>query len=229
MKTKREYIAEALSNLGDAEIVAVYNEYAEANNYERIYRNDEYFWEEYVGSISELAQRIGHQFYNYNHTWVMIDNEGDFVSFNDPWQEIDIDDVAKWVCRHTPNNAVFNIRRVEDWMEEDFKEELALMGYNCDTVDEFTDYDSDLSFEDNLAEFKMYLEERNFSDVQCEESEEKVEKYYVSIPFEGSLNVMVEAHNEDEALEIGRFMIEDMSNDKIIESAEFGSYEVQKA
>lgn len=229
MKTKREYIEEALSNLGDAEIVAVYNEYAEANNYERIYRNDECFWEEYVGSISELVQKVGHPYYNCYHTWVMVDNEGDFVSFNDPWGNIYIEELAQGVCRHAPNNAIFNIRKVEDEMEEDFKEELAFMGYDCDVVDEFTDYDSDLSFEDNLAEFKAYLEERDFSEAQCEESEEKVRKYYVSIPFEGSLSVQVEAHNEEEALEKGQEIIENLSNDDIATSAEFGSYEVYES
>jgi hypothetical protein len=51
-------------------------------------------------------------------------------------------------------------------------------------------------------------------------------KYYVSIPFCGSLCVMVDADNEEEALEIGRCNIENMSNDVIADMAEFGNYEV---
>ena len=53
-----------------------------------------------------------------------------------------------------------------------------------------------------------------------------MKKYYVSIPFEGSLCVEVEAHNEEEALDKGQEIIESLSNDDIATSAEFGSYEV---
>lgn len=56
-----------------------------------------------------------------------------------------------------------------------------------------------------------------------------MKKYYVSIPFEGSLSVQVEAHNEEEALELGQEIIENLSNDDIATSAEFGSYEVYKS
>lgn len=53
-----------------------------------------------------------------------------------------------------------------------------------------------------------------------------MKKYYVSIPFEGSLCVQVEAHNEEEALDKGQGIIESLSNDDIATSAGFGSYEV---
>lgn len=56
-----------------------------------------------------------------------------------------------------------------------------------------------------------------------------MKKYYVSIPFEGSLTVCVEANSEDEALEIGQNRIEAMSCEEISQSAEFGRYEVYEA
>ena len=52
-----------------------------------------------------------------------------------------------------------------------------------------------------------------------------MKRYFVSIPFEGSLCVEVEAHNEEEAMDLGREIIENLPNSSIIESAEFGSYE----
>lgn len=56
-----------------------------------------------------------------------------------------------------------------------------------------------------------------------------MKKYYVSIPFEGSLSVEVEAHNKEEALEKGQEIIESLSNDDIATSAQFGSYEVYES
>lgn len=51
-------------------------------------------------------------------------------------------------------------------------------------------------------------------------------KYYVSVPFEGSLNVEVEANSYEEALSKGQCYIETMSDSVISESAQFGNYEV---
>lgn len=56
-----------------------------------------------------------------------------------------------------------------------------------------------------------------------------MKKYYVSIPFEGSLSVEVEAHNKEEALEKGQEIIESLSNDDIATSVQFGSYEVYES
>lgn len=51
-------------------------------------------------------------------------------------------------------------------------------------------------------------------------------KYYVSVPFEGSLNVEVEANSYEEALSKGQCYIETMSDSVISESAQFGNYDV---
>ena len=50
-------------------------------------------------------------------------------------------------------------------------------------------------------------------------------KYYVSVPFEGSLSVEVEADNYEEALDKGQCYIEAMGDSAIIESAQFGNYD----
>lgn len=54
-------------------------------------------------------------------------------------------------------------------------------------------------------------------------------KYFVSIPFCGSLCVEVDAENEQEALDKGQCYIEAMSNDTIAEAAQFGHYEVYES
>lgn len=57
------------------------------------------------------------------------------------------------------------------YTEEEFKKELAFMGYDCDDVEDFRDFDSSLSFEENLEEFEAFLEELEFSNAQCVEFE----------------------------------------------------------
>lgn len=56
-----------------------------------------------------------------------------------------------------------------------------------------------------------------------------MKKYYVSIPFEGSLCVSVEAQNEEEALKKGQEILMSCSNDEVAESAQFGHCEVYES
>ena len=54
----------------------------------------------------------------------------------------------------------------------------------------------------------------------------KKRKYEVSISFQGSLAVEVEAYSEEDALRIGQQMIEDVEPIEVINSAEWDNYEV---
>lgn len=56
-----------------------------------------------------------------------------------------------------------------------------------------------------------------------------MKKYYVSLPFSGSLEVEVYAKNEDEALELGRRKIEHLSDDEVMNSIEWGNYDVYES
>lgn len=169
MKTKAEYIEDYFDELEDYKIVEIYNEYASQNSYEPIIRNDDLFWDDYNGSVSELVRRVAHGSFNYSDDWVMVDSSGDYISFDSPDDYIDHSDLAVWMCDHYHlfYSNVFDIDVIVERMEDDFKEELAFMGYDADIVDDFTDYDGDYSFEENLEEFKSYLKELEFSDEQC--------------------------------------------------------------
>lgn len=56
-----------------------------------------------------------------------------------------------------------------------------------------------------------------------------MKKYYVSLPFSGSLGVEVYAKSEDEALELGRREIEDLSDDDVMNSIEWEHYDVYES
>ena len=51
-------------------------------------------------------------------------------------------------------------------------------------------------------------------------------KYFVNVPFSGSLSVAVVAENEAQAMEIGRERIEAFTDAEIGQEAQFESYEV---
>lgn len=53
-----------------------------------------------------------------------------------------------------------------------------------------------------------------------------MKKYYVSLPFSGSLSVQVEALSEEEALEKGKKRIENLTDDDVIDSIVYENYEV---
>lgn len=51
-------------------------------------------------------------------------------------------------------------------------------------------------------------------------------KYWVSLPFSGSLNVKVVAENEEQALQLGMQKIDNMTVEEVIESIEYENYDV---
>lgn len=55
-----------------------------------------------------------------------------------------------------------------------------------------------------------------------------METYCVSLPFQGSLCVQVEANSEEEALKKGAVLIDSYNAEDIANNAEFDHYEVYK-
>lgn len=53
-------------------------------------------------------------------------------------------------------------------------------------------------------------------------------KYQVTLPFLGSIAVVVDASTESDALMLAKQKVERMSNDEIIANAQFGFYDVEK-
>lgn len=53
-------------------------------------------------------------------------------------------------------------------------------------------------------------------------------KYQVTLPFLGSIAVVVDASTESDALTLAKQEVERMSNDEIIANAMFGFYDVEK-
>ena len=172
MKNKRDYIESFLYNLDESELINIYNEYAIANNYEQIYDNNETFFIDMFGDrVYDAVRSAMFGDYSFHADYVTIDGYGNLDGFNDPTDFIEIGVLAEWLCdnQHKINNAAVNLEVVWEEMEDDFKDKLEELGYNRELIDDFADYDPDLSFEENFEEFKAYLKELEMSNEMCKE------------------------------------------------------------
>lgn len=96
-----EKIKEAIDNLDDSEMVALWNEYCEANNY-----YDDYIeWNDidellYGCKPSEVLDKVDNNNYSQSDKYCVVDGWGEYVSFdyadadNSPF---DLDSLAQWI------------------------------------------------------------------------------------------------------------------------------------
>lgn len=91
-----------LTDLADYEIIAIHNDYCEANNdsYNHIIDNDDEAIDSMFDSPSEAmrAARLGD--YNHSHNYFILDGYTDLVSFNyttDDNSPIDTSELAQWL------------------------------------------------------------------------------------------------------------------------------------
>ena len=97
--TTKEKIIEALKDRTSEEIIAIYNEYAEAERYERIY--DMYELDGLEGSkpLSEVLDRLGEDF-NIRHNYFTYTDDLDILSFDyydDTNSPVYLDELAEWI------------------------------------------------------------------------------------------------------------------------------------
>lgn len=94
-------IEEAIKYLNIEQKVDIYNDYAEANNYERIYCNDEETLNMLFASPADAITHL-HRDYREYHDYCMIDDSSGLLRssnypYNDGW--IFPYDIAKWLLR----------------------------------------------------------------------------------------------------------------------------------
>ena len=96
-----EKIKEAITDLTDGEMVALWNDYCEANNY-----YDDYIEYNDIDELlyglkpSEVLSRIDKDKYDQNDRYCSIDGWGEYVSFDyvdDSNSPFDLDSLAQWI------------------------------------------------------------------------------------------------------------------------------------
>lgn len=102
-----EQLLERLSEMGDADLIAVHNKYCEAYGSmdNQIFENDDYFLETYfMEKPAELARSIQYGDYRYCDDFVQFNGYGNLESFNYTDGHIFIEDIAGYL---------------EDWDEDE--------------------------------------------------------------------------------------------------------------
>lgn len=114
-----------------AESVRLYNQYAEANNYELIdYFNEEYFDPLGLSSF-ELVRKTSSNNFNFNDTYIKTDGYDNFITSNDPYNDGWIDRpeaIAKWII---DNDIDVSDSCLESYLSEyeDIEEEIDTTRY----------------------------------------------------------------------------------------------------
>ena len=95
-------VIEQLNNLADYDIIAIHNEYCEANNdsYSHITDNDDEAIDSMFNTPSEAIRAASFGDYNHSHDYFILNGYGNLVSFNyvsDDNCPIDISELAEWL------------------------------------------------------------------------------------------------------------------------------------
>lgn len=102
--SRLEMFEEAIKKMFEEEIaesVHLYNQYAEANNYELVdFFDSENYFDSMGFSCSELVKMTSNDYFNINDSYIKIDAYGYFVTSNDPYNGGWLDEpieIAKWI------------------------------------------------------------------------------------------------------------------------------------
>lgn len=95
-------VIEQLNSLADYEIIAIHNDYSEANNdsYNHIIDNDNEAIDSMFDSPSEAIRASSFGDYNHSHNYFILDGYANLASFNyvaDDNCPIDISELAQWL------------------------------------------------------------------------------------------------------------------------------------
>lgn len=126
MKTyeqKVEQIKSILNDMYDDEIIAIHNRYCDANHYEdQIYPNDDFTLDEVMGgcTFSEAACKLHNSDYNYSDNYFWFDGYANLKSSNDPFDNIFVDDIARYVVDNEDDLDNMDLREaIEGWQDEE--------------------------------------------------------------------------------------------------------------
>ena len=108
-------ILEQLKELSESDLMSCYNQYAQNNNYEEVYNNDEEFFEIFYPSAIDAVRAVCFGEYEYSHKFVMLNGYANLESSNYLEDLIDLDDLASYIED--------NISDFSGWIEEEEEEE----------------------------------------------------------------------------------------------------------
>lgn len=97
--TTKEKLIEALKERTTEIIINIYNDYAEANRYERIYEMYELDGLEGGKPLSEVLDRLGEDF-NIRHNYFTYTDDLELLSFDhydDTNSPVCLDELAEWI------------------------------------------------------------------------------------------------------------------------------------
>lgn len=164
-KAKRDAIRKCLGDYDTADLVRLYNEMAEHNNYTMIQENTDDVLDELFGSPSDAIRVASGSEYNYADDYLYYDVY--FESF-DYWSDknspIDLDELADWFADHDDDEGIIESDELMDFFAEAAAKECE--DEDEDLVKEWL-YGEDLVGEDWEYLFDRYLESKE----EDEESE----------------------------------------------------------
>ena len=96
VKNTYDAIKEHFENLDDYDIVQAHNQRCENTNCmdDEIHYNDDEFFEVYFTKPIDAVRAANYGEYNYSDTWVKFNGYGNLESFDNPHDEIDIDEIV---------------------------------------------------------------------------------------------------------------------------------------
>ena len=95
-------VTEHLQNSAtDDDLINLYNEMADNSGWERIYNNDEEFFNVMFGNdVIKAIQATHYGDYRYPDHYVIANGYGNLDSFNDPSDHIDADELADYIVEN---------------------------------------------------------------------------------------------------------------------------------
>ena len=95
-------VTEHLQNSAtDDDLINLYNEMVNNTGYERIYNNDEYFFDEmFSGEVIKAIQATQYGDYRYSDRYVIHDGYANLDSFNYPSDHIDTEELAGYIVEN---------------------------------------------------------------------------------------------------------------------------------
>lgn len=109
-------ITEYLEELDDRDLVAIHNEYCESVGYadDKIYVNDEDFFECYFSDKMSAIRAICYGEYTYTDDYVVFNGYANLDTFTSPYEYVDIPAIARDILENPENYYGIELEEVVD-------------------------------------------------------------------------------------------------------------------
>jgi len=119
VKNNIEAVKEYIGEMSNSKAITAHNQYCQNNNYSdnEIFDNDEDFFNtHFEGKVLEAVRAVSFGSYQYNHDYVKFDGYANLQSFNDPFAELDINEMAEDMLKN-PNDYNIELEEEEETEE----------------------------------------------------------------------------------------------------------------